>query len=105
MATRLGKALAESPQTKALIEAHKRLSEDPTTSGLVQAFQEQAVKIARMEQSRQPIGPEDKHKLQQLNDQLVASESYKKFLDAQVNYADLMRKTNLAIRNELPDLE
>ena len=63
------------------------------------------MKMARMEQSRQPIGPEDKHKLQQITDKLVASGVYKHYLDAQVGYVDLMRKTNLAIRNELPQLE
>ena len=34
-----------------------------------------------------------------------ASDLYKQYLDAQVNYVDLMRKTNLAIRNELPKME
>jgi len=105
MATRLGKALAASPQATALIAAQKRLTEDPATMKDIQAFQEHALKMARMEQSRQPIGPDDKRKLQQLNDKLVASELYKQYLDAQVGYVDLMRKTNQAIRNELPQLE
>jgi len=105
MATRLGKALAASPQATALAAAQKRLAEDPATMKEIQAFQEHAMKMARLEQSRQPIGPDDKRKLQQLNDKLVASDLYKQYLDAQVGYVDLMRKTNLAIRNELPQLE
>lgn len=105
MATRLGKALADAPQSKALAEAHQKLSADPTARELVEAFQTQAVKVAQLEQSNQPISPDDKHKLQQLNDQLVACDVYKAFLDAQVQYADLMRRTNAAIRSELPQLE
>ena len=104
MATRLGRTLADAPQTKALVDAHKKLSEDPATKDLVEAFQNQAMKVAQLEQSKQPIGPDDKHKLQELNDKLIASAVYKQFLDAQVQYADLMRKTNQAIRSELPSL-
>lgn len=105
MATRLGKALAQSPQATALVAAHKKLSDDPATRQILDAYQELAMKMAQMEQSNQPIGPDDKHKLQGINDKLIASDLYKQYLDAQVNYVDLMRRTNLAIRNELPKME
>jgi len=105
MATRLGKALAQSPQATAMTIAHKKLSGDPATRQILDAYQELAMKMARMEQTNQPIGPDDKHKLQAINDKLIASDLYKQYLNAQVNYVDLMRKTNLAIRNELPKLE
>jgi len=105
MATRLGKALAQSPQATALVAAHKKLSNDTATKEILVAYQELAMKMARKEQSNQPINPDEKHKLQAINDKLVASELYKQYLNAQVNYADLMRKTNLAIRKELPQLE
>ena len=105
MATRLGKTLAASPQAMALVAAQKKLSEDPATRQVMHDYQEQVIKITRLEQSHQPIGPEDKHKLQQITDKLIASDLYKQYLDAQVGYVDLMRKTNLAIRNELPQME
>ena len=105
MATRLGKALADAPQSKALVDAHSKLSSDPAAKDLVQSFQNQAMKIAQLEQTNQPIGVDDKQRLQALNDQLMACDVYKQFLDAQVQYADLMRKTNLAIRSELPKLQ
>ena len=105
MATRLGKVLAASPQATALVAAQKKLTEDPATRQVLHDYQEQAIKMARLEQSQQPISPDDKHKIQQINDKLIASDLYKQFLDAQVGYVDLMRKTNLAIRNELPQME
>jgi len=105
MATRLGKALAQSPQATALVAAHKKLTDDPATWQVLDTYQELAMKMARMEQANQPIGPDDKHKLQEINGKLVASGFYKQYLDAQVNYVDLMRKTNLAIRSELPQME
>jgi len=105
MATRLGKALAASPQATALVAAQKKLTEDPATRQVLHDYQEQAVKMTRLEQSHQPISPDDKHKIQQINDKLIASDLYKQYLNAQVGYVDLMRKTNLAIRNELPQME
>ena len=105
MATRLGKALAASPQATALVAAQKKLMEDPATRQVMHDYQEQVLKLARMEQSQQPISPDDKHKIQEINDKLIASDLYKQYLDAQVGYVDLMRKTNIAIRNELPQLE
>jgi len=105
MATRLGKALAASPEAAAIVAAQKKLMEDPAIMQVMHDYQEQAMKMARLEQSRQPIGPEDKHKLQQITDKLIVSDLYKQYLSAQVGYVDLMRKTNLAIRHELPKLE
>ena len=105
MATRLGKTLAASPQAMALVAAQKKLSEDPATRQVMHDYQEQVIKITRLEQSHQPIGPDDKHKIQQINDKLIASDLYKQYLDAQVGYVDLMRKTNQAIRGELPQME
>ena len=47
----------------------------------------------------------DKHRLQELNDKLVASQEFKKFTAAQVEYVDLMRKVNEEIRRELAETE
>ena len=48
---------------------------------------------------------DDKHKLQQLNAALVASDLFKTFTAAQMEYVDLMRKVNQALRDELAAIE
>jgi hypothetical protein len=65
----------------------------------------QSEKIAALERQNKPVEVEDKHKLQEINDKLVANEVFKKHMIAQVEYVDLMRKVNQAIGKALADVE
>ena len=72
---------------------------------LLRDFQAQSDKIRQLDAEQKPVEVEDKHALQELQDELVASEIFKKYTAAQVNYIDLMRQVNQAIQNELAPTE
>ena len=103
LAERLGKEIANSPQTVALRDAREALDDD--TRKIWREFRLQTAKVVQLQQEQKPIEVDDKHKLQELQDKLVASDSFKKFTSAQVEYVDLMRKVNQAISREIGDTE
>ena len=105
MADRLGKAIADCPQAKALEQARKALRADAETMKVLQAHEEQARKIARLEAEQKPIEVEDKHKLEDLRGRLIAADAFKKYTAAQVEFVDLMRKVNQAIHKHLAPAE
>ena len=105
LAARLGKAMAGSPQAVALRAAREALNAEPEVTRMLGEYQKQVDKVGQLEREQKPVGVEDKHRLQELNDKLVASDAFKKFTAAQVEYVDLMRKVNNAIRTELTETE
>ena len=105
LAERLGKAIADSPQAAALRAARKAVNQQPELDKLLKDFQQQSERIARLEQENKPVEVEDKHKLQTLHEELVASDVFKKYTAAQVEYVDLMRKVNEAIGRQISDTE
>ena len=105
LASRLGKAIADSPEAAGLRAVRDELSAQPELAQTLKDFREQAAKVARLERENKPVEVDDKHRLQELNNKLVASEVFKKFTAAQVEYVDLMRKVNNAIRRELTETE
>ena len=105
LARRLGKAMAESPQAVAFRAAREELNAHPDVQQTLQDYQQQAEKIGQLEDEQQPVEVEDKRRLQELNDALIASEVFKKFTAAQVEWVDLMRKVNQALQAELAEVE
>jgi cell fate (sporulation/competence/biofilm development) regulator YlbF (YheA/YmcA/DUF963 family) len=105
LAGKLGESIAESPQAKALREAREQLNDNEGTKKLLGTAQEHMSKLAALEQAGKPIEVEDKQHMQQLQDQLVSDETFKKFNAAQVEYVDLMRKVNTVMREKLAPVE
>jgi len=105
LAERLGKAIAGSPQVAKLRQAQKALEGEQETAKLLTDYQQQADRIAQLEADKKPIEPEDKRKLQDLHDALVASDVFKKYTMAQVDYVDLMRSVNDKIQQSMGDVE
>ena len=105
LAGRLGKTIASSPPATALRDAREALAAQPELAQLLTNFQNQSDKIRQLEAEGKPVEVDDKHQLQTLQDELVASEIFKKFTAAQVDYIDLMRQVNQAIQNELVPTE
>jgi len=101
LAGRLGKTIAESKQATDLREIRKAFEGDPELQQVMKEYRQQAGKMQQLEQERKPVEPEDKHKLEELNRQLAASETFKKYTAAQVEYVDLLRRVNEALQREL----
>ena len=105
MAQKLGKAISESPQASKLRQAREELDKQQNVVQLLKDYQAQTDKVAKLEEEKKPVEVEDKHKLQELHDKLIASEAFKKLTSAQVEYIDLMRKVNATLQKHLAGVE
>ena len=105
LASRLGKTIAASPEAAALKTARDGLNSQPDVAKLLTDLQAQSAKVQQLEAENKPIEVDDKHALQSLQEQLAASDVFKKYTAAQVNYIDLMRQVNQAIQTELTTVE
>jgi cell fate (sporulation/competence/biofilm development) regulator YlbF (YheA/YmcA/DUF963 family) len=105
MSKALGKEIASSPQAIAYRAAGEVLRADPVLSKMIEEYEHQAGKIADLEDQQKPVEIEDKRKLQELNGRLVSSPQFKKFSAAQMEYINLLRQVNDAMRGELAETE
>ena len=105
LAEKLGKAIADSPQAAAMRTAREELNRHQDAIQLLKDYQDQIEKIAKLETEQKAVEVDDKHKLQTLQDKLLASEAFKKFTAVQVEYVDLMRKVNDAMQRQLSGTE
>lgn len=105
LAGRLGKAIADSPAATELHAALKAVTDHPEAGRLFKEFQDQSLKIARLESEEKSVEVDDKHKLRDLHEKLIATEEFKKYTAAQVEYADLMRQVSEAIQSTLEEVE
>lgn len=104
-AKKLGKAIAGSPQAAALRSAREEVNKHDDVKKMLNEFQQHIQKVSRLEEENKPIEVEDKHKLHELQDRLLASDVFKKFTEAQVEYVDLMRKVNQTLQEQLGETE
>ena len=105
LAGKLGKAIASSPQAAAMREARKALDSQADIMQTLKDYQAHEDKLAQLQQDNKPIEVDDKRKLQELHDKLIASDVFKKLTAAQVEYVDLLRQVNSAMRQELAGTE
>lgn len=105
LATGLGEAISDSQQATQLKAARENLNKEKQASQLLKDYQAQSDRIAQLEREQKPVEVDDKQKLQELHERLIASEAFKRFTAAQVEYVDLMRKVNEAIRKHLGETE
>lgn len=104
-ASNLGKSIAASPAATNLRAARAELEKHAGVLETLKKYQQQADKIGKLEDENKPVEVADKHALQNLHDQLVSSDVFKKFTGAQIEYIDLMRKVSDAMRSQLGETE
>ena len=105
LAEELGKAINDSPQAVALRKIRDELSKQPEITKLLKDYRGQTEKIARLEAEQKPVEVDDKRRLQELHGKLVATDIFKKYTAAQVEYVDVMRRVNDSLRKQLADTE
>lgn len=96
-ATALGAALAEHERVKAFLAAQQAVQRDAAAQQSLRAYSEYAQLIHTKEAQQQPIEPEEKHKLAELEQELSASDIVKELMRRQADYLELMREVNDAI--------
>jgi len=100
-AEELGRAIREHPRYKRLMEADARVRADRSAAEALQAYNKAVIKIARKEKAAQPVEVEEKRQVEHLRQAVVSHEAIKAFMQAQADYAELMKKMNDAIYSQL----
>jgi cell fate (sporulation/competence/biofilm development) regulator YlbF (YheA/YmcA/DUF963 family) len=101
LAEKLGQAIANTSAAADLRRLRGELESQPEITKTLQEFNEHSEKLAQLEAENKPIEVDDKRKLQELHNQLVSSDLFKRYTTAQMEYVDLMRKVSDTIRTQL----
>jgi cell fate (sporulation/competence/biofilm development) regulator YlbF (YheA/YmcA/DUF963 family) len=97
LAQGLGQAIRKHPRYQKLMEADAKVRADKAATDALDAYNRAYAELAQKEQRGQPIEVEDKHRLERLKQVVAGNETFKVFLRAQTDYAELMQKMNDAI--------
>lgn len=101
LAEKLGEAISADPRYKALAAIEEQISRDESIKKLLDEYHAQQSKIAELERSVKPIEPEDKRRLQELQEKVIGTDLIKKMSAARFEYANLMRQVDEAIQSKL----
>ncbi len=95
-AKELGKALKESEEYKELIEAQKALDEDEETQKLLNDYNAKAQEIQLKQMTGENIN-DNMVELQKLEQDIMNSETMKRYTEAEDKFKKLIESTNQAI--------
>ncbi len=101
IASELGVAIANHNRYKMFREAEEQLKKDSVAKEISEKLEKQSKKIYELEKNKKPVEVEDKKELQQLKEQVASNQSIQKFLKAQTDYVEFMKKINERIEAEL----
>ncbi len=101
LASKLGRAIADSPQFAALKECELKARTDKQIQELTASYEAQMRRIAELESKQAPIEPEDKKMLTDLRDRVHASPRLQELLRVQADYTELLNKVNDEINSAL----
>lgn len=99
----LGKQIAKHDAAVRLEQAMKKLDDNVDAQRLLNDYNRSTQSIAQKETEGKPIEVEDKHKLKQLQDQVMGNALLGQLQMAQMDYLDLMRRVDQAMSGDVGD--
>ena len=102
-AAELGKLIATSPAGRALLKARQELQADEQAHKILEDYQKQMQKIAKLEEERKPVEPQDKRMLVELQQKAASHSTLKLWIKAQADFSQLMHKVNRSIAAPFED--
>ncbi len=100
LAKQLGEALAEHPIGKKYNDARQMLDKDPAARQAIQDYETYARQLEQKNREGKPIEPEEKRKLAGFQARISGNEAIKKWMEAQVDYMNLLRQINDLVMKE-----
>ncbi len=101
LASKLSTAIVKHDRYKMFKEAEEQLKKDNVAKKISEKLEKQSKKIYELEKNSKAIEIEDKKNLQQLKEEVASSPSIQKFLKAQADYVELMKRVNECIKTRL----
>jgi cell fate (sporulation/competence/biofilm development) regulator YlbF (YheA/YmcA/DUF963 family) len=99
-AKELGECLGKHALTQKYLDAKKKADSDPSAKSLINDYEKAAMGIAKKEREGQPIEPSDKHLLSDLQSKIAGNDIIKQWMNAQVEYMNLLRQVNQVVLGE-----
>ncbi len=99
LARQLGKQIAEDPRGTAFQDAQKSLAETPEAQKLLREFNESVMHIQSLESQHQPVEPEHKQKLAEIQQHVAVNPCLANYAKVQADYVELMQQVSAAIEN------
>ncbi len=96
-AKKLGELIAEDSRAQNMRAAQQALASSQEDRMLLDSYQTQQQRILELEQQGKPVEPEDKRKLADLHDKVIANRVIKDLIKAQTEYIDLMTRVTREI--------
>jgi len=90
----LGQAIRKHHRYRTLMEADRAVRADKAATEALEAYNKAFARITEKEQRGEPIEVDDKRQLERLKQVVAGNETFKTFLRAQTEYAELMRRMN-----------
>jgi len=100
-AKQLGEAIAAHERCRAFDQAAKALKADAEAKQLEQDYAESAKVLSEKSAAGQPLEPEEKRREADLRKRMAAHPLIRDFLKAQVDFAELMQKTNATLEDAI----
>ena len=101
LADDLGRQIAETERFQNLRKAENAAENDTETRDLMQETEQYRKRIAEKEGQHEPIEPDEKRELQRLSDAVEANDHLQTLARAQVDFLELMKRVDDAIRARL----
>ena len=101
LASKLSTAITNHKRYKMFKEAEEQLKKDNEAKEISEKLEKQSKKIYQLEKDSKPVEVEEKKKLQQLKGEVASNPSIQKFLKAQADYVELMKRLNERIKAKL----
>ena len=102
-AGKLGELIAKTSASRAFLAHREKLDSDKEAMGIVQDYQKHLQKIGELERGGNPLEPEDKHELTELQQRVASNETLKGWMKAQADFSELMGRVNKAIAGPFQD--
>jgi len=102
-ATELGRLIADHPAAARMEQAVNKLESDLEAQRLLNDYNRHIQTVAQKEASGRPIEVADKHKLEQLQVQVISNPLLGEVQMAQMDYLDLMRRVDDAMTGHIED--
>lgn len=101
LAAELGERISQSPAYTALRAAEVQIERDDEAVELTNRFRELSEKMRDKEKNLQPIEPEEKHALMDVQAKCAQNAALQNLMRAQVEYSNLIRSVNDEIYRRL----
>lgn len=101
LAKRLGREIAANPIGVKYADVSSKLDKDPEAQKLIKEYEAKAQEMAKKEREQKPVEPEEKHTLQNMQAQIAEHDTIKAWMQAQVEYVNLLRKVNECVMGEM----